>query len=229
MHRRRIHITLNEEIIFSFWVDGTTDDGVTLGPEIRGVDVHHTFWEKDGKIRYHIRHKGIEEPSDESHVGGQKSTKLVTDKMLKMLEKRLRHYHGNKTCWVFTLERWEKIKALSPRVNEKGDLVVPLEMTLAQLDIDFSKKDLWRKARIRELFNVAPHFGFTETRAGLRFVVPISKNEMLVWPLSKVDEIDKYLMEVLGFDEFANYLNDVEEGKKLFEIIDNRINQLLNQ
>ena len=44
-----------------------------------------------------------------------------------------------------------------------------------------------------------------------------------------MDEIDNYLMEVLGFDEFANYLNDVEEGKKLFEIIGNRINQLLNQ
>ena len=68
-------------------------------------DLHLTFWQSKGKFRYHVRHKGVKEPSDESPIGGQKSTKMVLDKIQQMLMKRLRSYHGNKTCWTFTSRR----------------------------------------------------------------------------------------------------------------------------
>lgn len=176
--------------------------------------MHHSVWEEDGKFRYHIRHRGIEEPRDESPIGGQKSTKIVVDRMSKMLKKRRQQYHGNRTCWMFTTSRWQKIRAILPRVDEKGDLFVPLEMSFAELDMDFSKKELWRKVHIRQLPNIEPHFGFIETCNGIRLIVPISENKMLAWPLSRVDEIQKYFMRVIGFDEFADYLKATDEGKK---------------
>jgi hypothetical protein len=220
-------MTLNGEVIISFWVSTTKDGGLCLGPRVKGYGLHHIAWEKDGKFRYHIRHKGIEEPSDESPIGGQKSTKVVIDKMLKMLEKRRQCYHGNRTCWVFTPTRWERIKVILPRMDEKGDLIVPLEISFAGLDMDFSKTGLWRKVRIRQLPNIEPHFGFIETRGGIRLIVPISKNEMLAWPLSKADEMQRYFMRAIGFDEFADYLKDTDEGEKFFKTARERIKQLL--
>ena len=220
-------MTLNGEVIISFWVDITKDGGLCIGPRIKGYNLHHIVWEKDGKFRYHIRHTRIEEPRDESPIGGQKSTKVVIDKMLKMLQKRQRRYHGNRTCWVFTSSRWERIKAILPWVDEKGDIFVPLEMSFAELDMDFSKKELWRRVCIRQLPNIEPHFSFIETRGGIRLIVPISKNEMLAWPLSKADEIQRYFLKVVGFDEFADYLKDTVEGKKFFKTTRDRIKQLL--
>ena len=227
MDKRYIHMTLNGEVIISFWIGPTSEGGFCFGPRIEGSNLHHTAWQKDGKFHYHTRHKGIEEPSDESPIGGQKSTKMVTDQILKMLQKRQQYYHGNKTCWVFTPNRWERIRAILPRVDKKGDIIVPLEISFAELDMDFSRKELWRKVRISQLPTIKPHFGFIETRGGIRLIIPISKNEMLAWPLSKVDEIQRYFYSVLGFDEFADYLKDTNEGKEFFRMTRNRIKQLL--
>lgn len=221
-------MTLNGEVIISFWVDITRDGGLCIGPRIKGSNLHHSLWEKDGKFRYHIRHRGIKEPRDESPIGGQKSTKMVIDRMSRMLQKRQQHYHGNRTCWVFTPSRWQKIKAILPRVDEKGDLFVPLEMIFAELDMDFSKRELWRKVCIRQLPNTKPNFGFAETSSGIRLIAPISKNEMLAWPLSKADETQKYFMQVIGFDEFVDYLTDTDEGRKFFKKAIDRIKHLLN-
>ena len=58
-------------------------------------------------------------------------------------------------------------------------------------------------------------------------IVPISKNEMLAWPLSKVDEIQTYFRRVTGVDEFTNYLKDTAEGKKFSKMAENRIKRLL--
>lgn len=227
MDKRYIHMTLNGEVIISFWAGITEDGGLCLGPRIKGSNLHQTVWEKEGKFRYHIRHKGIAEPRDESPIGGQRSTKVVMGRMMKMLQKRRQSFHGNRTCWIFTPSRWERIKAVLPRADEKGNIFVPLEMSFAELDVDFSKKELWRNVRIRQLTDIEPHFGFIETCGGLRLIVPISRNEMLAWPLSKTDEIQRYFIEVIGFNEFADYLNDTDEGKTFFKTARNRIKQLL--
>jgi len=228
MDKRYMHLTFNGKTIVSFWMAPTSNGGFCFGPRIKGADLHHTAWQKADKFRYHTEHKGIEKPSDESPIGGQKSTKMVTEKMLKMLQKRLKHYHGNRTCWVFTPSRWKKIESILPRVDEKGDIIVPLEISFAELDMDFSKRELWLKVRIRQLPTIDPHFGFIETYRGIRLVVPISQNEMLAWPLSKVDEIQMYFYNVLGFGEFTDYLMDTNEGKKLFRMARKRIMELLD-
>jgi len=46
-------------------------------------------------------------------------------------------------------------------------------------------------------------------------VTPISKNQILTWPLSKADEVQKYFSKVIGIDNFFEYLDSTEEGKKL--------------
>jgi len=178
------------------------------------------------KFRYHVRHKGIKEPSDESPIGAQKSTKMVLDKIQQMLMKRLRSYHGNKTCWTFTSRRWEKIRSILPKADLEGNVYVPLEFVFAKLDMDFSKKELWRKLRIRSLLTTEPYFGFIKTKRGLKLVKPISKNQMLAWPLSKVDEIQKYFARVLGFDDFIEYLSNTIEGKRFWKQAKERIKHI---
>jgi len=226
LRKRHLYLTLAGKIVTSFWIDVTRDKGFCFAPSITDRDLHLTVWEDKGKFRYHIRHKGIKEPADESPIGGQKSTEMVLNKIKRMLMKRLKTYHGNKTCWAFTPSRWKRIKSILPRVDVKGDLYVPLEFVFAESDMDFSKKKLWRKTRIRSLLTTEPYFGFIETKRGVRLIKPISRNEMLAWPLSKVDEIQKYFSKVIGFDEFAEYLAHTNEGRKLSSQIENRVRQL---
>jgi len=88
-------------------------------------------------------------------------------------------------------------------------------MSFAQLDMEFSNMKLWQKVRIRQLSGIEPHFGSTETHGGMRLIVPISNNQMLAWPLSKADEIQRYFMEVIGSNEFVDYLNSTDEGRAL--------------
>jgi hypothetical protein len=221
-----LYLTLGGEAIASFWFGPTEDGGLCFGPSIEDRDLHLTFWHSEGKFRYHIRHKGIKEPSDESPIGAQKSTKMILDKIQRMLQKRLMKYHGNAICWTFILSRWKKIGSILPKVDLEGNVHMPLEFLFAQVKMDFSKKRLWRKFRIRSLLTTEPYFGFIETKHGLRLVRPISKNQMLVWPVSRIDEIPKYLSKVLGFDDFIEYLESTPEGKTLYSQVENKLRQL---
>ena len=224
--KSRLYLTLNGKAIISFWFSPTKEGGLCFGPSIEDRDLHLTFWQSNGKFRYHIRHKGIKEPSDESPISAQKSAKMVLDKIRRMLKKRLRKYHGNRICWTFSLPRWKKIRSMLPRVDLKGNLYVPLEFVFAHLDMDFSNTRLWIKLRIRSLLTNEPYFGFIETKHGLRLIKPISKNQMLAWPLSKIDEVQKYFLGVLGFDDFIEYLDSTSEGKKLWSQVENNLKQL---
>jgi len=226
--KSRLYLTLNGKAIISFWFSPTKDGGLCLGPSIENRDLHLTFWQSNGKFRYHIRHKGITEPSDESPIGAQKSARMVLDKIQRMLKKRLRKFHGNRICWTFTSSRWKKIRSMLPRVDLEGNLYAPLEFVFAKLDMDFSKKKLWRKLRIRSLMTMTtePYFGFIETKHGLRLIKLISRNQMLAWSLSKTDEVQKYFLGVLGFDDFIEYLDSTPEGKKLWSQVENNLKQL---
>lgn len=219
-------MTLCGEIVIGFWFSPTKDGGLRIGPLTEGRDLHLTFWQSSGKFRYHVRHKGVEEPNDESPIGAQKSVRIVLDKIQRMLKRRLKKYHGNRICWTFTFSRWKRIQSILPRVDLQGNLHAPLEFMFASLDIDFSKKRLWRKLRIRSLLVTEPYFGFIETKHGLRLIKPISKNLMLAWLLSKTDEIPKYFLRVLGFDDFIEYLNSTPEGKNLWSQVKNNLKQL---
>jgi len=224
--KSHLYLTLDGKSIISFWFSSTKDGGLCFGPSTKDRDLHLTFWQSNGKFRYHIRHKGVEEPSDESPIGAQKSAKMVLDKIQKMLKKRLRKYHGNRICWAFTFSRWKKIRSILPKVDLEGNLYVPLEFVFARLDMDFSEKKNWRKLRIRSLLVNEPYFGFIETKHGLRLVKPISENTMLAWPLSKADEVQNYFLGVLGFDDFIEYLDSTPEGKKLWSQVENNLKQL---
>jgi hypothetical protein len=228
MGSRKTHLyfTLCGKTVIDFWTDTTRDGGLCFGPTIPNSDVHLTVLQSKGKLRHHIKHRGIKEPPDESPVSGQISTKQVTANIGKMMLKRLATYHGNKTCWVFTPTRWKRIQSQLPKMDLRGDLYVPLEFVLAQLDMDFSKKKLWKKVHIRSLLTSEPHFGYLQSKRGLRMVTPISKNQMLAWPLSKADEVQKYFSKVIGIDNFFEYLESTEEGKKLSSEIKSRLMQL---
>lgn len=199
-----------------------------MGPVLSGSDIHLTVWQSEGKFRYHVEHRGINEPPDESPLGRQTSTRLVTERIERMLMKRLTTCHGNKTCYVFTHSRWKKILSFLPKADTNGDLYVPLEFVLAKLDMNFSKEKLWRKARLRSLLNSEPHFGYLETPRDLKMVMPISRNQMLAWPISKGEEIQEYFSKVVGIDDFFEYLETTEEGKRLSTDIKNRLMQLAN-
>lgn len=49
---------------------------------------------------------------------------------------------------------------------------------------------------------------------------------MFAWPLSKGEEIQKYFSKVVGIDDFFEYLETTEEGKRLSSDIKNRLMQL---
>lgn len=212
--KRHIHFTFEGKPVLSFHIDETSDGGLIFSPDLTKQDIHLTVWEKDGKIRSHIHHGGAEESND-IPLGRTTSTKVVSRNLQKMFKKRLEQYHGNKACYVFTPERWERIKTFLPIVDELGNIIIPIESFAGFLDMDFSKRELWGKAKIRSLLSAEPYFGFMETRSGLRRVMPISEKLMFVWPLMKVNELGDYVMEVLGFDDLFNYLEDVGVSKKM--------------
>lgn len=212
-----------------FWLGKTSDQGVSFGPFFQDSDLHLTTWGSKGKIRYHIRHKGIKEPPDESPLGRQTSIRLVSNKVEEMLKKRLATYRANKTCWVFTRRRWRRIQSLLPKVDVKGHVHVPLELFFSQLNTDLSNKNLWRRTRVRSLLMDEPRFGFIESERGtLQLVTPISENQMLAWPLSKTSEMQEYLLGVMGFDEFIEYLAQTDEGKRLLSGVKNQLKRLIN-
>ena len=59
-------------------------------------------------------------------------------------------------------------------------------------------------------------------------VVPVSRNQMLAWPLSKEEEIQEYFSKVAGIDDFLDYLENTREGKNLSLNVKNRLMQLNN-
>lgn len=71
-------MTLDGKVILGFWMEGTKDGGFCFGPLMRGDDVHLTIFVDKGKFRYHVRHRGVKEPPDESPIGRQLSTKLIS-------------------------------------------------------------------------------------------------------------------------------------------------------
>jgi len=60
-----------------------------------------------------------------------------------------------------------------------------------------------------------------------RTELAVEASKMPVPPLSKADEIQRHFMEVIGFEEFAGYLNDTDEGKRFFTEARDKIKQLL--
>jgi hypothetical protein len=81
--------------------------------------------------------------------------------------------------------------------------------------MDFGRKALWEKIKIRSLLSLEPHFGFIETRRGIRRVIPISEKLMFVWPLMKVNELNDYIMKVSDIDDFFDYLESVGASKEM--------------
>ena len=57
-------------------------------------------------------------------------------------------------------------------------------------------------------------------------VKPVTKDAMLVWPLSKADEMQQYILNIMGFEEFVDYLVNTDEGKRLLTDSKRRIKQL---
>ena len=198
----------------SFNLDKTSDGGFVLGPDLPKRDIHLTVFEKDGKIRSHIHHAGVEEPND-SPLGRVVSTRVVSSDFNRMLKKRLKRYHGNKTCYIFTEERWRKIKMFLPKVDGCGNLLIPIESFLVFLDMRFSRKDRWKKVKIRSLLNLEPGFAFMGTRAGLRMIMPITEKSMFAWPALKANELGDYVMKVSGVDDFFDYLESAGASKEM--------------
>ncbi len=223
----RMHFTFKGQILFSFWIDRTGNKSLSMGPVIDGSDLHLTFFEQNQKIRYHVRHKGLKEPSDESPISAQKSTQLVGTKVMKLLKRRLIRYNGNKTCWVLTPERLKKLQTALPTASTGGDIYVPIEIAFAELETDFSEKDKWQKRKIRTLLDAEPHFGFIILRGGrMSMIVPLSQNQLLTWPLQGPDSLFNYLSGVTGVKEFFDYFWSTEEGRKLAAETRRRIREL---
>jgi hypothetical protein len=220
--RKRIHFTFEGVPVLSFYIDKTRDGGLVLGPELSDRDIHLTAWAKDGKIRSHIRHVGVE---DSSPLGRIVSTRVASDALDKLMKRRVQPYHGNVMCYVFTRKRWQKIKAFLPKLDELGNLVIPVESFGGFLDMDFDKKTLWKKTNIRSLLSSEPNFGFIETRVGIRKVIPLSQKFMLVWPLTKVDELGNYIMKVIGIDDFFDYLESIGASKEIRDTMIRKIKE----
>jgi len=211
-----MHFTFKGQILFSFWIDRTSNKSLSMGPVIDGSDVHLTIFEQNQKIRYHVKHKGLKEPSDESPLGAQKSMQLVGTRVMKLLKRRLIHYNANKICYVLTPERLRKLEMLQPATDAGGDVYIPLEIAFAELETDFSEKDKWQKRKIRTLLDAEPHFGFTMLRGGrMCMIVPLSQNQLLTFPLQGRDRLFNYLSGVTGVTEFFDYFWSTEEGRKL--------------
>jgi len=102
-----------------------------------------------------------------------------------------------------------------PKVDGCGNLLIPIESFMVFLDMRFSRKDRWKKVKIRSLLNLEPAFGFMETRAGLRMIIPITEKLMFAWPALKTNELGDYVMKVSGVDDFFDYLESTGASKEM--------------
>jgi len=101
---------------------------------------------KNGRLRSCIHYRGVGEPKD-SPIGRTTSTRVISRSLEKILKRCVRPYHGNETCHVFTLERWKGIKTFLPKVDERGDIVIPIEFLGSTLKMDFCVKEMWEKVQ----------------------------------------------------------------------------------
>lgn len=122
-----------------------------------------------------------------------------------------------------------KIKSLYPSYAEEGNLIIPLELLYSYLDMDFSKKDLWRKIPIRELLKTEPNFGFKEIGRSIKKIIPITNKEMIVLPQTKMTEFEDFAFEAIGMDEFTEYFTEQDEVKKWFKFAEEKLSRLVQE
>jgi len=96
----------------------------------------------------------------------------------------------------------KEIKSLLPKSDAEGNIHIPLELFFCRIDTNFSNKTLWQKVYIKSLLTHEPRFGFIKTRSGLRQVWPISKSQMLAFPLSKAGGVNDYIYRIMGVKDF---------------------------
>lgn len=218
-------ITFREEEIASFWIE-ETKDGYTYGPRIDGVDIHSTVFRKNGKIRSHIKHTGIEHPPDQYPIGKQVSEKHFLISLLKELSTRIRKYHGNSKCRIFTEDLWMKVKPFLPRINEKGDYIIPIEFLFLEVKADYNNPKIWEKVRIRELLNGEQFFGLKEYPEGLRIVIPVSENVLYQFPVSKINKPIETIYDNFGMKDFFDYFFETDEGKSFEKRMKERVKEM---
>lgn len=223
--RQNYIMTFQGKEIASFWIE-ETKDGYTYGPKIDGVDIHSTVFRKNGKIRSHIKHTGIEHPPDQYPMGKQVSEKHFLTMLFKELGKRVRKYHGNSKCWIFTESSWMKVKQYFPKINEKGDYIIPIEIAVIEAETNFSNTKIWQKVKIRELFNGEQFFGLREYPEGLRIIVPISSNSLYLFPISKINKPIETIYENIGFQDFFDYFFETDEGKSFKEEMKKKVKEM---
>jgi hypothetical protein len=208
-----LFFTFDNEVLFTFKLMETSD-GFCMIPMIKDADIHQTIFHKDGKIRTHITHRNSEDYIDDyplsKHIADQFFVRQIGESIIK----RTRKYHGNEKCYVFTKERMDRINPLLPKQDKKGNIIFPLELLIHYLDMDFSKSELWRKIRIRELMKNEPFYGFKYEGRSLRKIQPITERELYSVPISKSTELDNQIFSMLGIDDFFDYFTKTEEGKR---------------
>lgn len=209
MHQKNyIHYTYEGKILFSLYM-ASTNDGIILGPKVKNLDLHLTWFIKDGKIRSHIHHGNVNEPND-SPIGRTTSITVASKRFERLFKKRLQIYHGNRKCYVYTKERNQRINDILPKFNNDGDLFFPLELYQTSVDLNFKDKEFWDKVLIRELLKREPFYGFILTKQGIRQVLPISIKHMLVFPLTKGLEFGNLLSELVGINDLLTYIDTID-------------------
>ena len=226
--KKYFFFTFQNEVLLTIWFDETTD-GLAYGPVISGTDIHQTIFHKDSKLRTHVKHSNLDSPPDSSPLGRVISDRLLAQQVLEKYKKRVVHYHGNEKCYVFPEERWKRMQEFLPRTDDTGNIFLPIEATIANVILDFDEEVHWSKIRIRELFTYPPHFGFKFLKRGFRLIVPLTQNEILAFPLSKVTEIHDLVLNSLGMQDFFEYIFSTEEGKKWIEDIKNEVEKRIEE
>lgn len=226
--RHYYYVTFRGKVLGGFWVGRAKDRGFYFGPVINGSGLHLTFLEKDGRVGYHITQEGSEKPPDRYPIDAHRSTKLVGNTIVKMLSRTLVNYHGNGKCWVVTPERWKKIKSIQLKAGVGSDTYLPLEYLLAELDMDFSRRDLWQRVPIRSLVDLEPRIAFMESkRRSLNLIWPLSRAKLISLSFSKLTGIIRYLWDISGMNDFFNYMKETEEGKQFWAEFKSRLKREL--
>lgn len=222
--KQTISSTLLGEDIVKFFIAGPlkTDPGFIIGLREPGLsDIHLTVVIKDNRIETHIsdRTNGI------THRIYSKPIEF--DEIARVFIRRVRTWersiHGNQLAFLPVGDLRSELHALMKTQGtikkDDGTIVYPLELTEAELLMDFENPDRWTTSRVSRLDAESDIFSIIIENAIIRMVFPSGEKGMYLCPsFRQLDNLVEYMLDTIGFDQYLEELTQRTEFAALIQL-----------
>ena len=198
-----------EDIVFSF-VLVESKDGHIMAPRIKGKNCHLTVYVKDDKI---FSHTTIAVGKDKEYLHRHEiSIVELGTKILDKFKNTVQLYKEKKKCKTLTCDFVEKVFEKTGMLTTEVDF---LKLKNLQEDIEFTKKAILKRTKIRDLMGTKFPIGFSRRKI---FVV-INEKQMLVLHPNVFQETFDFILESFGMNRYFEEFFSTSEGKQILSNI----------